>query len=147
MSPYRNCFNPLHPLFSPGSRIVNYFSSRISFYSPFSSSSENLHQHLQSLNLAFRSSQINHNSAAVITDGSIKKSHVTIAAAHVWSNNLVIKKLQVHFINVTSLKAELMAICTRLIPVMEIDDIHDITIITNSIAMARKILESKVNSL
>jgi len=60
---------------------------------------------------------------------------------------LVIKKLQVHSINVTPLEAEIMAICTGLIPAMKIDDIHDITVITNSIAAARKILESKVNLL
>jgi len=40
-----------------------------------------------------------------------------------------------------------MAICTGLIPAMEIDNIHNITVITNSIATARKILESKVNPL
>ena len=40
-----------------------------------------------------------------------------------------------------------MAICTGLISVMEIDNIYDITVITNSIAAARKILESKVNPL
>ena len=52
----RNCFNPLHPLFTPGSQIVDHFSSRISFYSSSSSSDKDLYQHLQSLNLAFRSS-------------------------------------------------------------------------------------------
>ena len=36
----RNCFNPTFPLFSPGSRVVNYFSSRISFHSPSSSLDE-----------------------------------------------------------------------------------------------------------
>jgi len=40
-----------------------------------------------------------------------------------------------------------MTIHTGLIPAMEIDDIHDITIITDSIAATRKILESKVNPL
>jgi len=40
-----------------------------------------------------------------------------------------------------------MTIHTGLIPAMEIDDIHDITIITDSIAAARKILKSKVNPL
>ena len=40
-----------------------------------------------------------------------------------------------------------MAICTGLIPAMKIDNIHDITVITNSIAAARKILKSKVNLL
>jgi len=38
-----------------------------------------------------------------------------------------------------------MAIRTGLIPAMEIDNIHDITVITDSIAAARKILESKVD--
>jgi len=40
-----------------------------------------------------------------------------------------------------------MAICTGLIPAIEIDNIHNITIITDSITTARKILESKVNPL
>jgi len=38
-----------------------------------------------------------------------------------------------------------MAIHTGLISAMEIDNIHDITVITDSIAAARKILESKVD--
>ena len=142
----RNYFNSLYPLFSPGSQIVDHFSSRISFHSP-SSSNEDLHQYLQSLNLAFRSSQKNHNSTAVITDGSIKKSHVATAAVHVWADNSVIKQLQVYSVNVTSIEVELMAIRTGLIPTMEIDNIHNIIVITDSIAAARKILESKVNLL
>jgi len=82
-----------------------------------------------------------------MADGDIKKSYVTTAAVHIWVNNSVIKQLQVHSINVTSIKAELMAIRTGLIPAMEIDNIHDITVITDSIAAARKILESKVDPL
>jgi len=66
---------------------------------------------------------------------------------HVWSDNSIIKNLQVQSVNVIPLKAELMAIYTSLIPTMEIDNIYDITIITDSIVAARKILESKVNSL
>ena len=46
-----------------------------------------------------------------------------------------------------SMEAELMAICTGLIPAIERDNIYDIIIITDSIAAARKILESKVNPL
>jgi len=143
----RNCFNPLYSLFSPGSQIVDYFSSRISFHSPSSFSDEDLYQHLQSLNLVFRSSQVNHNSAAVIADRGVKKSHVATAAAHIWADNSVIKQLCVHSLNVTSIEAELMAIRTGIIPAMEIDNIHDITVITDSITAARKILKSKVDSL
>ena len=78
----RSCFNPFHSLFSSSSRIVDYFSSRIRFHFP-SSSDEDLHQHLQSLNSAFRLSQVNYNSTAVIADDSVKKSYVTTVAAHV----------------------------------------------------------------
>jgi len=60
---------------------------------------------------------------------------------------MVIKELQVNSVNITPLEAKLMAICTGLIPAMEIDDIHDITVITDSITAARKILESKVDPL
>jgi len=143
----RNCFNPLYPLFSPGSWIVNHFSSRISFHSPSSSSDEDLYQHLQSLNLVFRSSQVNPNSVAVIADGGVKKSHVTTAAVHIWADNSITKQIQVHSLNVTFIEAELMAIRAGLIPAMEIDSIHDITVITDSIAAAKKILESKVDPL
>ena len=52
----RNYFNSLHPLFTPGSWLVDHYPSRISFHSSSSSSNEDLHQHLQNLNLAFRSS-------------------------------------------------------------------------------------------
>jgi len=143
----RQCFNSLHPLFSSGSRVVNHFSSRISFYSPPFSSDEDLYQHLQSLNHAFRDSQVSSNSTAVITDGGVKKSQVATVVAHIWSDNMVIKKLQVNSINITALEAKLMAICTRLIPAMEIENVHNIIVITDSIAAGRKILESKVNPL
>jgi len=137
----------IHPLFSSGSRVVNYFSSRISFHSPSSSSDEDLYQHLQSLNHTFRDSQVSSNSTAVIADKGVKKSQVITAAAHIWSDNVVIKKLQVNSINITALEAKLMAICTGLIPAMEIENIHNIIIITNFITAGRKILESKVNPL
>ena len=50
----RECFNPLFPLFSPGSRVVNHFPSRFSFHSLSFSSDEDLYLHLQNLNQAFR---------------------------------------------------------------------------------------------
>ena len=141
------CFNPLNPLFSPSSRLVNHFPSRISFHSPLSSSEDDLFSHLQNLNNSFFSSQTSHNSTAIITDGSIKKSHIATAVAHIWSNNSVIKQLQIQAINVTSIEAKLMAIHIGFIPAMEINNIHNITVITNSIAAASKVLKSKVNSL
>ena len=60
---------------------------------------------------------------------------------------MVIKKLQVNSINIIALEAKLMAICTGLIPAMEIVNVHNIIVITDSIAAERKILESKVKPL
>jgi len=48
---------------------------------------------------------------------------------------------------VTSIEAELMAIYIGLISAIERDNIHDIIVITDSIAAVKKILESKVNPL
>jgi len=50
-------FNPLNPLFSPGSRIVDHFPSRISFHLPLSSLDDNLFSHIQNLNNTFSWSQ------------------------------------------------------------------------------------------
>jgi len=79
----RNCFNSLYSLFSPGSWVVNHFSSRISFHLPPSLSDEDLYQYLQSLNYTFRISQVSYNSTAVIADGDVKKLQVAIAATHI----------------------------------------------------------------
>ena len=87
-----NCFNPLHPLFSPSSRIVNHFSSRINFYSSSSLFDENLYQYLQSFNHTFRTSQISSNSTTIIADNSVKKSYVTTVVTHIWTNNSVVKQ-------------------------------------------------------
>ena len=47
--------------------------------------------------------------------------------------------------NVTSIKAKLIAIRISLIPAMERDDTHNVTIVTDSITAANKILELHVN--
>jgi len=143
----RDCYSPLFPLFSPGSRVVNHFSSRYSFHSPFSSSDEDLFHHLRNLDQAFRSSQTSSHNIAIIADRGIKKSQVATAVAHIWTDNSIVQCLQVNSINVTSIEAELMAICLGLIPAMEEENIHDIIVITDSIAIAKKIFESKTDPL
>jgi len=143
----RECFNPLFPLFSLGSRVVNHFPSRFSFHSPSSSSNEDLYHHLQNLNQAFRSSQTALHNIAIIADGGIKKSQVATTVAHIWSENSIVQRLQANSINITSIEAELMAICLGLIPAMEEENVHNIIVITDSIAAAKKVFESKTNPL
>jgi len=143
----RECFNPLFPLFSPGSRVVNHFSTRFSFHSPSSSSDKDLYYHIQNLNQAFRSSQTAPHNIAIVADGGIKKSQVATAVAHIWSENSLVQRLQANSINVTSIEAELMAIHLGLIPAMEEENVHNIIVITNSIAAAKKFFESKTDPL
>ena len=88
------CFDPLNPLFSPGSRIVDHFPGRISFHLPLSFSDDNLFSHIQNLNNTFSWSQTAHNSVAVITDGGVKKSHVVTAVTHIWSEYSTIKQFK-----------------------------------------------------
>jgi len=50
-------------------------------------------------------------------------------------------------INVTLIEAELMAIHLGLIPTIEEENVHNIIVITNSIAAAKKMFESKTDPL
>jgi len=79
----RECFNLLFSLFSLGSRVVDHFPSRFSFYSPPSSSDKDLYHHLQNLDQAFRSSQTAPHNITIIVDGGIKKSQVATAVAYI----------------------------------------------------------------
>jgi len=86
----RECFNPLFPLFSPGSRVVDHFPSRFSFHSPPSSSDKDLFYYLQNLDQAFRSSQTAPHNIAIVADGDIKKSQVATAVTQIWSENSIV---------------------------------------------------------
>jgi len=79
LSEITKTFCPLHPLLSPGSRVVDHFSSRIAFYSSLSSSNEGLFKHIQDLNIIFCQLQYLPYHTAVITDEDVKKSNVVIA--------------------------------------------------------------------
>ena len=133
--------------FSPGSRVVNHFSSRISFHSSSSSSDKDFFHYLRNLDCAFKTLQMSSNNITVIANGGVKKSHIATVVAHVWFNNSVTQCLQVNSINITLIEAKLMAIHLGLIPTIEKENIHNIVIITDSIAVARKIFESKVDPL
>ena len=135
----------LLPLFSPGSRVVNHFSSRITFHSPLSSFPKNIHKHIQHLNQAFCQSQNSPYNAAVVANGRVKKSNVVCAIAHIWYDNHIAKQLKCQTMNVMPAKAELMAIYIYLIPVMEDNNMHNIIVVTDSITTTSKVLESNVN--
>ena len=135
-------FDPYHPIFHPGLRLVDHFSSRIVFYSPTSSSDEALFEHSSKLNLAFEKVQRSSNDIAVISDGSVKTTGSATAIAHVWKDNKVINTLKARSNNITSLEAELMAIRIGLASAFENIEAHQILVITDSLEAGKKITSS-----
>lgn len=147
LSEVTDSFNTIHLIFFPGSRVVDHFPSHITFHSLASTSDNDLHSHMQKLNLVFCQTQSSLHDIAVIADGEVKKSNVAVAVTHIWKNDIIINCPQIQTMNATLVKAELMTIYISLILVMNSDDTHNITVITDSIKAAKYITESKANPL
>jgi len=92
LSEINNSFISFHFIFSPALRLVNYFSKKISPYSPLSSDDKEPHKHINNLNVAFYQSQIHSHSTAIIANGSVKKSNTATSVAHIWKDNCMIKQ-------------------------------------------------------
>jgi len=78
---------------------------------------------------------------------SVTGASLSVPLQHIWTDNSIVQRLQVNSINVISIEAELMAVRLGLIPAMEEENIHDIIVITDSIATAKKIFEFKTDPL
>jgi len=141
------CLEPNYILFSPSSRVVDHFSSRIVFHSPSSSSNNDTIVHIQKLNQAFRMSQIGPHSTTIIVNGEVKKSNITLAVAHTWTDNHITRQAHTQAINITSVKAKLMAIYIGLMPALNNNNIHQILVVTDAISATNYILESRPNPL
>jgi len=83
LSKIKDKFDPFYFIFSPGLRLVNHFSNRITFHFPESLNDEGLFTHMSNLNNAFRRSQTGPTDIAVITDGSVKANGSATSAAHI----------------------------------------------------------------
>jgi len=100
---------------------------------------------MQKLDHAFKQSQTLPYHIAIIADGGIKKSNVASVVAHIWVDNHVTNQLSLQAMNITPLEAELMSMCLGLTPTPANNSAHNITIITDSMGMAKKLLESRPN--
>jgi len=63
---------------------------------------------------------------------------VATTIAYIGENNGIIKQTKVQTMKITSLKAELMVICSGLIPAMEDQEVYEIIVITDSLTVAKK---------
>ena len=120
LSEVNKSFLPFHSIFSPGLRLVNYFSDKFSFHSPILSDKENIYKHLDNLNKVFCQSQILLYWVTIIADRGVKKSNVVTAVTHIWKNDAVIKQTRAQTINITFIEAELMTIYLDLISTIDV---------------------------
>ena len=137
-----NRFNKLFPSFdshnqelSPGSRIIDIFSSHFSFYSFNNHSKDNLLSQSRQLdNLTIlTSSDLAY--ALVVTDASIKNNVATsISYIHVHDKPLI--KTIHHMVNITTTEAKLFAIRYSISQAMNIKNISKIIVITDSLHTA-----------
>ena len=129
---------------TPGPRITDLFPSQFSFHSSPSSKPEDKKQHITNLKNAFLFSQSSISNTCIVADGGVKKEAAT-AVAHTWSSNSIIDRKTLHATNVTSIKAEVMAIRLGLDNALEKEQINHITVTTDCIQAAKAFFDPKPN--
>ena len=102
-------FDPFNPEFSPGSRLVDLFSNRFSFFQSDRRSIDSRKSHLKNLGEVVLNALMDPHSAIIVLDASIK-NNVATSIAHVYSYNSPVIKMIHHATNVISTEAELFAI-------------------------------------
>ena len=128
--------SPLHPEFSPGSRIIDTFSNWFSFN--LSNKGKNNKNRLHQLDSMVIKSSSTTSTAITVTDASIK-NNIATAVLHTHIPNRPLFKTHYHSAFVISTEAELFAIRYGINQASLIDNISKIIIVTNSIHAARKI--------
>jgi len=102
-------FDPFNPEFSPGSRLVDLFSNRFSFFQSDRRSIDSRKSHLKNLDEVVLNASMDPHSTIIVLDTSIK-NNVATSIAHVYSYNSPVIKMIHHATNVISTGAELFAI-------------------------------------
>jgi len=102
-------FDTLNNEFSPGSYLVDTFSSYFSFYYTNHRNKESKNSHIHKLDKCVFNALSDSKSVVVVSDTSIKNNTtISIAYIHLLSNS--IKKAIHHIVNITSIEAKLFAI-------------------------------------
>ena len=139
------CFSSFAPLdseFSPGFRVIDYFSDRISFNVCVKDKDDTSHTH--QLNEMVLKSTSSSSVAIIASDVSIK-NNVTTSIAHIHTYNKPLTKTIHHTVLITSTEAELFAIRCGINQAINLNGIAKIIVVTDSIHTARKIFNPSVH--
>jgi len=134
-----NCLNGIFPSFdslncefSPGSGLVDLFSSKFSFHQANCKDKRSKATHLCKLNNTVLNVLSSSNSAIVVSDTSIRNNIATFIA-HIYSYTNHVKKTLYHAVGNTFYKAKLFAIRCGINQAVQIPRVSHIIVITNSI--------------
>jgi len=125
-------FNSLNCKFSPGSRLVDLFSSKFSFYQTNCKDKESKATYLFKLDNIVLNVLSSSNSAIVVSNTSIRNNIATFIA-HIYLHTNPVKKTLHHAVGITSSKAKLFAIRCGINQAIQIPRVSHIIVITNSI--------------
>ena len=131
-------FDPHNQEFSPGSRIIDTFSSWFSFHSFNKHSKNNLTLQSYQLDDLLIVASLDPSYALVITDTSIK-NNVATSITHIYIYNKPVIKTLHHVVNITTTEAELFTIRCGINQATNIKDFSKIVIITNLLNTAQRI--------
>ena len=133
-------FDFLNLEFAPGCRIIDFFSSHISFNSFNRYNKDSLFSYSHQLDNLAISSLENSAHALVITDASVKNNVATfIAHVHICDKPIV--KTLHHAVNINSIEAKLFAIRYGINQATSFLEISKIIVITDSIYIVKKIFK------
>ena len=128
--------------FSPGLRVIDNFSDRISFNVCDKEKDNKSHIHqLDEMVLKFSLSP----SVAIIASDVSIKNNVVMSIMHIHIYNKSLTKMIYYAVLITSTKAELFAIRCSINQAMNFNNIAKIIVITDSIHTARKIFNPSVH--
>jgi len=128
-------FNSLNYEFSPGTQLIDIFSSHFSFYHANHKDKDNRVAHLCKLDKYIFYVSNDSKLVVVVSDVSIE-NNITTSISHIHLPSNLINKTIHHAVNVISTKAELFTIRYGINQAIQISDINHITIIIDAIYAA-----------
>jgi len=134
-------FDRLYKELSPGFCLIDIFSDHFHFHIVNYKDIKAKSAHQKKLDEIFSNSTSNSNTILVIFDTSIK-NNVTTSILHVHNSWNFITKTIYHTMNITSIEMELFLIRCRINLAIQVPNVGQIIVITNTILAARYIFDS-----
>jgi len=135
-------FNSLNYEISPGTQLIDIFSSHFSFYHANHKDKESKTTYIHKLDECVFCTSNNFKSVSVVSDAGIK-NNVTMSISHVYSLSNLIKKIIHHTVNIMSTKVELFTIRCGINQAIQISNIAHI--IMDTIHVVHHIFDSLVH--